>query len=453
VHARLNDKSNLLVASDSIAMALSLLIAFLFGHKGEFTYHHAFHYQFGIITLITVTYALLVIFDVYSIKRTSNYFIRQALNIGLAISLSAVCTTFIFFFFRDTVPRAVFIIFYLSTFVLMVLFRYLLIRNTDDDHINVLVVGGGERCAEVISLISERDYLHTRIIGCLSDVVDAPESHECSRLGDVSDLLFVVDDHNVDHIIVALEPLNDYVTSNLVDCMSHGIQITNFTNIVEHLTNKIPIDHLSDKWFLLELGQLNKRYFWRFKRAIDICIAFMGMALALPLFLLAAAAIKLESRGPVFYVQSRIGRGNRPFDVWKLRTMIDGADKNNVHWTEDNDNRITRVGKVLRKMRFDEVPQLLNMLKGEMSLIGPRPEAVSLVEKYMSEIPFYLERHMIAPGITGWAQINYRYGNSIEDTRQKLMYDFYYIKNRCAMLDTIIFLRTIRTVLTGKGAM
>lgn len=453
MQGRIKDKKTLLVVSDATAMLLSLLIAFLIGHKGPFTYHRVFDYQLGIFTLITVTFALFVIFDLYSVKRTTNYFIRQTLNIFLAIFLSAACTTFTFYLFRDAVPRAVFLIFYLSTLVLVVLQRYLLSKRADDDHINVLVIGGGERCSEVVKLINERDYLRTRVIGCLSDVGDAPEPHDCTRLGEVSELLHVVDDHDVDHIIVAVDPLNDYLTSNLVDCMSHGIQITSFINVIEHITNKIPIDHLSDKWFLFELSHLNKRYFWRFKRAADIAIAVTGMVLALPLFLLSALAIKLESSGPIFYVQERIGRGNRPFRVWKLRTMIDGADKNNVHWTEDNDNRITRVGKVLRKMRCDEIPQLLNILKGEMSLIGPRPEAVSLVNKYMEAIPFYLERHMIAPGITGWAQINYRYGNSIEDTRQKLMYDFYYIKNRNAMLDTIIFLRTIRTVLTGKGAM
>jgi lipopolysaccharide/colanic/teichoic acid biosynthesis glycosyltransferase len=133
--------------------------------------------------------------------------------------------------------------------------------------------------------------------------------------------------------------------------------------------------------------------------------------------------------------------------------MVDGADRNNVHWTTDHDDRITRVGRIVRKMRLDEVLQLLNIFKGEMSLIGPRPEALSLVEMYTKEIAYYPERHMVTPGITGWAQINYPYGNSIEDTRQKLMYDFYYIKNRSVVLDLMIFLRTIRIVLTGKGAM
>jgi lipopolysaccharide/colanic/teichoic acid biosynthesis glycosyltransferase len=133
--------------------------------------------------------------------------------------------------------------------------------------------------------------------------------------------------------------------------------------------------------------------------------------------------------------------------------MTDGADCNNVHWTTSNDIRITRVGRIIRKTRLDEVPQLINILKGEMSLIGPRPEAISLVEMYTREISYYPERHLASPGITGWAQINYPYGNSIEDTRQKLMYDFYYIKNRCFTLDLLIFVKTIKIVLTGRGAM
>jgi FlaA1/EpsC-like NDP-sugar epimerase len=162
VHVRLNDKSNLLVASDAAAMLLALLVAFLVGHKGEFTYRHAFQYPFGIVSLVLVTFALLVIFDAYSVKRAANYFIRQTLNVGLALFLSAVCSTFTFFFFRDAVPRAVFIIFYLSMFLLMVLFRYLISKKADDDQIKVLVVGGGGRCAKVIKLIGERDYLPIR---------------------------------------------------------------------------------------------------------------------------------------------------------------------------------------------------------------------------------------------------------------------------------------------------
>jgi exopolysaccharide biosynthesis polyprenyl glycosylphosphotransferase len=189
------------------------------------------------------------------------------------------------------------------------------------------------------------------------------------------------------------------------------------------------------------------------KRAIDVLLSLFGICVTLPFLPFVALLIKIDSPGPVFYSQSRIGRDNKPFRLWKLRTMVRDADKDNVHWTTNNDARITLVGKFLRKIRLDEVPQLFNILKGDMTLIGPRPEAVSLVELYKKEIPYYLERHMVTPGITGWAQINYPYGNSVEDAREKLKYDYYYIKNRSIVLDANIFLRTIRIVLTGKGAL
>jgi len=250
----------------------------------------------------------------------------------------------------------------------------------------------------------------------------------------------------MDSISIALAPL-------LFECMQNKITVLRYVDVIESFTGKIPLLFLDDNWFILELGNNNKRYFWFIKRYLDICIALTGIILALPLFLLAAILIKLDSRGPVFFIQTRIGRNNKPFNAFKLRTMVDGADKNNVHVTLEGDKRITRVGKFLRKTRFDEVPQLINILKGEMSFIGPRPEAASLVKKYLDVLPYYHERHMVSPGITGWAQINYRYGNTIEDTQQKLMYDLYYIKNRGIVLDSIIFFRTIRTVLTCKGAL
>jgi exopolysaccharide biosynthesis polyprenyl glycosylphosphotransferase len=267
------------------------------------------------------------------------------------------------------------------------------------------------------------------------------------------DLVAIAGAQAVDQVIVAVPSRDENLTHLLFRCMQNQIKVSEFRRVLEEITGKVPIEHLNDNWFLREIDISNKRYFWCMKRAADIVVSLVGLCLALPLFPFLALLIKLDSRGPIFYSQQRIGRGNVPFRAWKLRTMVDGADRNNVHWTTSNDDRITRVGRIVRKTRLDEVPQLFNILKGEMTLIGPRPEAVSLAEMYAKEIAYYLERHMVTPGITGWAQINYPYGNSIEDTRQKLMYDFYYIKNRSVVLDLMIFLRTIRIMLTGKGAM
>lgn len=452
--SHIKDRVNLLVTCDVLAIVVSFVVAFALGHRGALTYMFGLQYCVGIITQVVLVFVLLFVFDAYSLNRASHSFLRTSLMIGLSLFLGAVGSTFTFFFLRNQVPRAVFIIFYISAFILIILMRYLMHRKALRSNLHVLVVGGGDKCDELYRLIQNRPHLSIEIVGFLSDMQDVPDPPGSRRLGKVSDLLFVVEEQDVDTVIVATRsPISKRLASDLVDCMQRKLSVATFTHIVEQITGKIPVTYLTDNWFILELCNRDKRYYWFCKRIADICIAICGMLLTLPFLLLAALAIKLDSAGPVFYRQERIGRDNQRFSVWKLRTMIDGADRNSVHWTLDNDKRITRVGKILRKLRFDEVPQFINILKGDMSLIGPRPEAVSLVETYMREIPFYLERHMVSPGITGWAQISYRYGNSIEDTLEKLMYDFYYIKNRCAVLDIMILLRTVRTVLTGKGAM
>jgi exopolysaccharide biosynthesis polyprenyl glycosylphosphotransferase len=298
-----------------------------------------------------------------------------------------------------------------------------------------------------------RRYLHSEVVGFLSNDPGGQGDEVIPCLGNVRDMLAIVESRDVNQIIVTASKTDDELMELLLESMKKKVKVSDFKKVVEEITGRVPIDHLSNHWFILALSSIDKRYFWYVKRCFDITAALIGLCLAAPFFPIVAIMIKLDSAGPVFYRQARIGRRNRPFRVWKLRTMAVDADRNNVLWTTENDGRITRIGWYLRKLRFDEVPQLINVLKGDMSFIGPRPEAVSLVEMYTKEIPYYLERHMVTPGMTGWAQINYGYGNSIEDTRQKLMFDFYYIKNRNWALDSMIFLRTIRTVLTGKGAL
>jgi len=451
--SHIKDKIALLAAGDCVVMVIAFLSALALGHKVVFSFQLVLNYSMSMLTLSISSLLIFFVIDTYSLDRVSMRFMRQALLIVFGLFLSAIFTTFTFFFFRDVVPRAVFILFYLFSAVLIVALRYFFTLMTPTPVWSVLIVGNGERSKIIEEMIDSRDYLRSKVVGLLSDDPVSQQRPSCPCLGTISELIPIVDHQNINHVIVAAESIDHELARLLVNCMHKKVEVSSFTHFIEDISGQVPVEQLDDSWFILELGIRNKRHFWSAKHYLDIVIAVVGIGLTFPLLLLAALLIKLESSGPVFYSQLRIGRDNKPFRAWKLRTMIDGADRNNVHWTLDNDNRITRVGKWLRKLRFDEVPQLINMLKGEMTLVGPRPEAVSLVEKYADTIPYYLERHMVTPGITGWAQINYRYGNSIEDARQKLMLDLYYIKNRSAMLDTIIFLRTIRTVLTGKGAM
>ena len=314
-------------------------------------------------------------------------------------------------------------------------------------------MGQGRPIENIARLIQEKRYLHSLIVGYLSDDEENINITDVPRLGNIDTLLSVVDSAGIDHIVVATSEIDVRFMSMLIACMKRKIKVTDFKRFIETVAGKVPIDYLSDSWFFGELSSSDRRYYWYLKRIIDIFLSLFGLCVALAFLPIIALLIKVDSPGPVFYSQMRIGRDNKPFRLWKLRTMVRDAEKSKIFWTTDHDERITRLGKFFRKIRIDEVPQLWNILRGDMTLIGPRPEAVNLVELYRREIPYYQERPMVTPGITGWAQINYSYGNSIEDAREKLMYDYYYIKYRSIILDAIIFLRTIRTVLTGKGAL
>lgn len=451
----IKEKEALLLLSDGVAMFASFLIALLLGHRADYNILDLlYRYGWGFADLFLSTIILFFILDLYTLNKVPQRFTTKALTIGSGLLASSVLSAFIFFFFKEPVPRAVFIIFYGIAFALILFFRYLISKRMySQSQWRVLLVGEGKRSSEVAQVISSRPYLSNALVGFVSRGNGRQAPGNLTRLGSTQDLVSIAMEIDIDQVIVAENTVDDELLGLLLECMQRKIKVTGFREVIEQISGKVPIDHLNDNWFILTLSASEKRYFWYLKRTSDILLSCIGLCLGLPLLPLAALLIKLDSRGPVFYSQWRMGRGSVPFRAWKLRTMTEGADRNNVHWTMDNDSRITRVGKIVRKTRLDEVPQLINILKGEMSLIGPRPEALSLVEMYTREIPYYPERHLANPGITGWAQINYPYGNSIEDTRQKLMYDFYYIKNRSVTLDLMIFLRTIRIVLTGKGAM
>ncbi len=451
---RQREKIAILLLCDLLAMLIAFSIALELGHRISFHFILFNYYRWGIVTLFASIIILFVILDVYSLHKMPIRFANQLLIIGVGLFISAVVVTFIFFFFREPVPRAVFILFYLFTWVLIGIFRFLYNKTTlSKIYHRLLLVGEPGLCADISGLIRERTYLHTQVIGCLTEGPQENATGNLPCFGETKDLITCVVREKIDQVVVAIPSVKPALMRALMDCMKHKVKVNDYKKIIEEVTGKVPIEYLSANWFIEELSSLEKRYTWYCKRTFDIFVGVVGGLLAIPLLFIAALVIKLDSRGAVFYSQIRIGRGGKPFSVWKLRTMVADADKNDVFWTHENDSRITRVGGLLRKMRIDELPQFMNILKGDMSLIGPRPEAAALVELYLKEIPFYQERHMVTPGVTGWAQINYPYGNSVEDTREKLKYDFYYIKNRSLLLDLLIFLRTIKTVLTGKGAL
>jgi sugar transferase (PEP-CTERM system associated) len=239
----------------------------------------------------------------------------------------------------------------------------------------------------------------------------------------------------------------------LLSMKSQGVRIEDGTEVYEAITGKVPIECVRLGWLLFSPGCHASRLFLFYKRLASVMVSSLGLLLVLPLIPFIVLAIKLTSPGPLLYGQKRVGRDGRVFTCFKFRTMRADAEKEcGPTWATDNDPRITRVGKFLRLSRMDEIPQLLNVLKGDMSLVGPRPERPEFVEKLAREIPFYQLRHTLRPGITGWAQVRYKYGSSIEDAREKLCYDLFYIKNMSLGLDLLIVFSTIKIILLGRGA-
>jgi sugar transferase (PEP-CTERM system associated) len=274
--------------------------------------------------------------------------------------------------------------------------------------------------------------------------------------GTISDeqLPSAIDLHRVTRIIISLDDRRGRLPVELFLSMkSRGVSIQDGTEFYEQVTGKIPIESLRLGALLFSSGFRLSRFLVIYKRLTSIVMSIVGLALSLPLLPFVAIAIKLTSPGRLFYHQKRVGRNDTIFYCHKFRTMrADAEADTGPTWAGDEDPRITSVGRFLRNTRLDEIPQLWNVLKGDMSLVGPRPERPEFIERLKQEIPYYNLRHTVRPGITGWAQIRYKYGSSVEDAKEKLRYDLFYIKNMSPGLDALIFLETTKTILLGRGA-
>ncbi|MEM9410290.1 MAG: exopolysaccharide biosynthesis polyprenyl glycosylphosphotransferase [Planctomycetota bacterium] len=265
---------------------------------------------------------------------------------------------------------------------------------------------------------------------------------------DRTNLFKFIEENSVDELII--DPRTDALSSREIQQLTFdGIRITPLPDYLAEQLKIVPIDRVDSQWLCYSLETSQPIYAF-FKRMVDILGASIGLILTAPVLAIAAVLIKLESKGPIFYSQTRVGKFNQPFKIYKLRSMASDAERNGAQWAAVNDARVTRIGKILRKTRIDEIPQFWNVLRGEMSIVGPRPERPEFVSDLDQSIPYYLQRHLIAPGITGWAQINYPYGSSQKDAERKLMYDLYYVRYASISLDLHICLRTVTAIMQGS---
>ena len=318
----------------------------------------------------------------------------------------------------------------------------------------MLLLGNGSRAKATVRDIQKRgwsSYQTYQVVGYVHETEPKNKSDELQYLGRSRELLSVIERYKIHEIVVTTDgKLRNKLFESLIDCQAKGVRVSWMPEFYERLYQKVPVEHLDRSWalYMIQDRPVFNRLELGLKRLLDLTL----LIFALPIFLLilvpVALAIKLESPGPVFYRQVRCGRAGDLFMIYKFRTMIANAEKDGkARWASKGDPRITRVGQFLRKARLDELPQLFNVFRGEMSIVGPRPERPEFVEQLEEAIPFYRMRHLVKPGLTGWAQINYEYGSTVDDALVKLQYDFYYVRYWSIWLDLYILFRTVGVVL------
>jgi sugar transferase (PEP-CTERM system associated) len=271
-------------------------------------------------------------------------------------------------------------------------------------------------------------------------------------IGDFTQIAAICQNVHVDRIVVALDERRGKLpVEELLFCRLKGIRVDEGVTFTEHLGKKLSVENLCPSSLIFTDGFRRSKMVKKLKRWIDISFSLAGLILFLPITLLVVLAIKLDSRGPIFYKQERVGEDGKVFNLLKFRSMQVDAEKDGPVWAQVGDHRVTRTGGVIRQLHLDEIPQMINVLRGEMSFVGPRPERPFFIEKLKKEIPFYPYRHSVKPGITGWAQIFYPYGASKQDALEKLKYDLYYIKHMSPFMDLMIILETVKIVLFREG--
>jgi sugar transferase (PEP-CTERM system associated) len=313
----------------------------------------------------------------------------------------------------------------------------------------VYILGTGERAQRLMRGLRERTALGIEVVGWTGEV-----EGELTRDSVASHLLGLARGKGVHRVIVAMPDRRGTLpVDELLDLRLGGVKVEEATSWLERISGRIEVEQLYPSWLIFAEGFRFSVFFRMVRRAVNLLVALAGSVISLPLLPFIVLAAKLDSRGPVLYRQQRVGRGGKIFHCYKFRTMkVDAEADTGATWATDDDPRITRVGRFLRISRLDEIPQLWCVLKGDMHFVGPRPERPEFVDRLKKDIRYYGVRHVVRPGITGWAQVQYKYGNTVEDAKEKLQYDLFYIKNASLSLDLWIMFQTVKIVLLGRGA-
>ncbi len=385
-------------------------------------------------------------------------FAGVAARVITAVVLTGVILPFVYYFFRwlYLTPGTLTLSSMIATAGLLAV-RLGFLKLVDENLFKrrILVLGAGQRAEQFLQLRRQADQRGFKLVRFMKMPGDAESEVPQKRVRQMPrSLIEYCQRHEIDEIVIAQDDRRGKLPiRELLECRLESIDITDVMNFLERETGKLNLNLVSPSWLIFENGfrrQLPRRIA---QRVFDVLSSSAVLLLASPIMLVTAILIYLEDGRPIFYRQERVGKGNVRFNVLKFRSMrTDAEAEGKAVWAKQDDDRVTKVGRVIRKLRIDELPQLINVLAGHMSVVGPRPERPEFVDKLSEQIPYYLERHRIKPGITGWAQLCYPYGSSEKDAFEKLQYDLYYVKNRTLVFDFMILLQTAEVVLWQKGA-
>lgn len=442
-----------LLLGDIFIIILSINLAFIIRVKKLIISYLGLNKGIVIILLMLAIYLTsFYIFDFYNMKEKFRS-IRFLANMAGSLILVSIISIGFFYAFPFMLGRGAFLISLILIGILTATWRlfYSFFFRLSSPTKVVLIIGKGKPAEAIYSLIKKiPEY---KVIDFIADASKKKGLLEKKILGNPIFLEKIINEYNIDNIVVTESIRSKQLNKILINCKMNGINIWDIPTFYEHFIDKLPVHYIKENWFLFNDGfdKLGSNIHRRLKRAIDLLISIAFLIIAFPIGIIISIAIALNSKGPVFYIQERVGENQKLFNLFKFRTMLSDAEKGNPVWAEENDSRKTSIGKILRKTRMDELPQLINIIKGNMSLIGPRPEREFFVKILTENIPFYSLRFSVKPGLTGWAQVIYKYGASEKDALEKLQYELYYIKNMSLFLDLKILLKTIRIVLFGMG--
>jgi len=457
IHFEISERKILLRVMDIVSVLAALyFVSDIF----DFDYFRidAQNWLWTVVLIIYIT-VFGTIFELYDLQKSSKIDVILS-NIVLTSSV-----TVLFYlltpFFTPTLPdnRLQIVYFYVAFVLAIFLWRiaYVTLISSPRFYKRVLLVGEVSNMEGIVKALNDADpnYKIVGFVNCESNKQDAIKFKGLKEY-EPEEIKEVIKESNISEVVVASynsETITANIYNDLITLLEKGFTIREYTQVYEEITNRVPVQYVGKdfyKYFPFSRSNQNKLYLF-FHRASDILFSIIGILIGLLLSPIILLGNLIGNRGPLFYTQERVGKNGKVFEIIKLRTMVKNAESDGMKWAKKNDSRITKFGKFLRKTRLDEIPQFINVMRGDMSIIGPRPERPFFVQELSQIIPFYETRHIIKPGLSGWAQVNTSYGSTVDDSLTKLQYDLFYIKHRSFFLDMNIIIKTLSTVIFFRG--